>query len=67
MNSDSLLLWSKQFALVWFFLMFVGILIWVYWPGKKNSYDETANTILDDDDLDQHHKKDGKKEESEQS
>ena len=41
--------WSKTFALVWFFVIFVALVVWIYWPGKKNKYDEAARRILDDD------------------
>lgn len=41
--------WTKTFALVWFFGLFVAIVVWIYWPGKKKKYDEAANRILEDD------------------
>lgn len=41
--------WSKSFALVLFFLLFVAIVVWVYWPGKKQKYDEVAQKIFDEE------------------
>ncbi|MFO1038285.1 MAG: cbb3-type cytochrome c oxidase subunit 3 [Geminicoccaceae bacterium] len=32
----------RQFWQVWLFLLFVGIVIWVYWPGRKKEMDDDA-------------------------
>ncbi|MBF0177073.1 MAG: cbb3-type cytochrome c oxidase subunit 3 [Magnetococcales bacterium] len=53
MNFDTLFVLSKTFALVWFFLAFIAIVIWVYWPSRKKGYDEAATRILHDDDAGQ--------------
>lgn len=50
MEFNALVLFSKQFALVWFFLLFVGILIWAFWPGNKKKFEDAGRMILDDDD-----------------
>ncbi|MBF0358187.1 MAG: cbb3-type cytochrome c oxidase subunit 3 [Magnetococcales bacterium] len=49
MDFNSILLFSKQFALVWFFLIFVGIVVVVYWPGNKKRFEDEGRKILDDD------------------
>ncbi len=41
--------WSKSVSLVIFFVLFVAILAWVYWPGKKKGYDEAARKIFDEE------------------
>lgn len=50
MTFDQLHLWSKEFALIWFFVLFVVIVLWVYRPGGKRTYDAAARGILDDED-----------------
>ena len=40
---------SKEFALIWFFVLFVVLVLWVYRPGSKQEYDEAARRILDED------------------
>jgi len=34
---------------VWFFLFFVGMLLWVFWPSRKPHMDRQANIPLNDD------------------
>ncbi|MBF0183572.1 MAG: cbb3-type cytochrome c oxidase subunit 3 [Magnetococcales bacterium] len=41
---------GKQFALVLFFLLFVGILFWAYRPKNKARFEQEARAILDDHD-----------------
>lgn len=48
-----MILYSKQFALVWFFLFFIGILVWVFWPSNKKRFEKAGRMMLDDDDLKQ--------------
>jgi cytochrome c oxidase cbb3-type subunit IV len=51
MDFDSLLLFSKQFSLVWFFLIFIGVVAWAYWPSHKKGFEDAGNRQLDDDPL----------------
>ena len=53
MDFDSLLRLSKEFSLIWFFLVFVGIVIWAYWPANKKEFDDTAKRMLEDDPIHQ--------------
>jgi cbb3-type cytochrome oxidase subunit 3 len=46
---DWLLTHSKEFALVWFFVVFVAIVIWAFWPGNKRKFEEIGRGILDDE------------------
>jgi len=34
---------------VWFFLFFVGMLLWVFWPARKPHMDHQAQIPLQDD------------------
>jgi cytochrome c oxidase cbb3-type subunit 4 len=49
MDFDTLYRFSKEFSLIWFFLLFIGVLGWVYWPGRKKGYEEAGRMALDDD------------------
>ncbi|MBF0380894.1 MAG: cbb3-type cytochrome c oxidase subunit 3 [Magnetococcales bacterium] len=40
---------SKQFSLIWFFLLFIGIVLWAYWPSHKKGFEEEGEKLLDDD------------------
>ena len=37
---------------VWLLVLFVGIVVWVYWPKRKRSMDDSARIPLRDDDGD---------------
>jgi cbb3-type cytochrome oxidase subunit 3 len=50
MNADEMLLLSREFSLVLFFLLFVGILFWAFWPKNKERFDREARRILEDRD-----------------
>ncbi|MBF0426735.1 MAG: cbb3-type cytochrome c oxidase subunit 3 [Magnetococcales bacterium] len=49
MNVTEMFAFAKVFSLVWFFLLFVGVVIWVYWPGRKGRLEEAGRRALDDD------------------
>ncbi|MBF0186838.1 MAG: cbb3-type cytochrome c oxidase subunit 3 [Magnetococcales bacterium] len=49
MDFDTLMLLSKEFALILFFLVFVGIVAYVYLPGNKNRFEKAGRMALDDD------------------
>ncbi|MBF0625216.1 MAG: cbb3-type cytochrome c oxidase subunit 3 [Magnetococcales bacterium] len=40
---------AKEFALVWFFLLFVGIVLWAFWPGNRKRFEQAGRMALDDD------------------
>ena len=40
---------SQTIALILFVGLFVGILVYVFWPGNKAKFDEAAELPLDDD------------------
>ncbi|MBF0212151.1 MAG: cbb3-type cytochrome c oxidase subunit 3 [Magnetococcales bacterium] len=50
MDFDTLVSYSRQFGLVWFFLLFVGIVAWAYWPGNKKRFEKEGQKILEDGD-----------------
>lgn len=39
----------KQLWLVWFMLLFVGIVAWVFWPRNKTRLERHGRIPLDDD------------------
>ena len=39
---DSLLGILKQFWVIWLMVLFVGIVAWVYWPGRRREMDDNA-------------------------
>ena len=43
---------AKQFALVWFFLIFLGVAVWAFWPSNKKKFDEMGRMPLDDEEED---------------
>ncbi|MBF0443957.1 MAG: cbb3-type cytochrome c oxidase subunit 3 [Magnetococcales bacterium] len=40
---------SKQFSLIWFFLIFVAIVLWVFWPSHKKGLEEDGQKFMEDD------------------
>ncbi|MEO5330600.1 MAG: cbb3-type cytochrome c oxidase subunit 3 [Magnetococcus sp. YQC-5] len=50
MTTDEMLLFSRQFSLVLFFLLFVGIVLWAYWPKNKERFEKEARSILEEPD-----------------
>ncbi|MEO5364957.1 MAG: cbb3-type cytochrome c oxidase subunit 3 [Magnetococcus sp. WYHC-3] len=41
---------TKEFALVWFFLFFVGVIVWAYWPANKKRFEDAGRSLFDEDD-----------------
>lgn len=39
----------RELWLVWFMLLFVGIVAWAFWPGRRRKLQEHANIPLRDD------------------
>ncbi|MBF0179937.1 MAG: cbb3-type cytochrome c oxidase subunit 3 [Magnetococcales bacterium] len=54
MGFNELVNFSKQFGLVWFFLLFVAILVWAFWPGNKKRFEDEGRRILEDEERDRH-------------
>lgn len=50
MDFDGLVSFTRQFGLVWFFLLFVAIVAWAYWPGNKKRFEQEGRKILEDAD-----------------
>lgn len=46
---DDLIYFSRIFALVLFFVLFVGILVWAFLPGNKQRFEKEARKILEED------------------
>lgn len=41
---------SQTVALVLFVALFIGIVVYVFWPGNKKKFDQAAQLPLDDND-----------------
>ncbi len=41
---------SQTAALVLFVALFVGVVVYVFWPGNKKKFDDAAKLPLEDDD-----------------
>jgi cbb3-type cytochrome oxidase subunit 3 len=49
MSLIDLLSQVKSLWTVWFFLVFVGVIAWTLWPGRRSEMDARARIPLDDD------------------
>ncbi|MBF0190758.1 MAG: cbb3-type cytochrome c oxidase subunit 3 [Magnetococcales bacterium] len=50
MDFDTLVAFSRQFGVVWFFLLFVGIVAWAFWPGNKKRFEKEGRRVLEEGD-----------------
>ncbi len=39
----------RSYWIVWVMLLFVGMIVWVYWPNHRAAMDAHARIPLDDD------------------
>jgi cytochrome c oxidase cbb3-type subunit 4 len=39
----------RQLWVVWLMLLFVGIAVWVFWPGRKKELEDHGRIPLDDE------------------
>ena len=49
-SHDALIYFSKSWGLFYLMGFSVAVLIYAFWPSKKEVFDRAANQILDDDD-----------------
>jgi len=47
---DTLVWFSKSFGLFYLIGLSIAILIYVYWPSNKKTFDRAANSVLHDED-----------------
>ena len=50
MTYESATTFSQIAALVIFIALFLGVIVYVFWPGNKKKFDEAANLPLEDED-----------------
>jgi len=50
MDYQSATVLSQTVALVFFIALFLGIIVYVFWPGNKKKFDEAAQLPLEDND-----------------
>ena len=44
-----LAVWMRQLWVVWLMLLFVGLTVWVFWPGRKKDLERHGEIPLKDD------------------
>ena len=52
MELAEIVAFAQRFWVVWLLALFIGILVWVFWPGRKQEMDRYARIPLDDDGAD---------------
>lgn len=50
MTHDAVLLFSKTWGTVYLFVFFVVAVIWAFWPGHRDTYQDAAEWPLSDED-----------------
>ncbi len=40
--------WLRQLWVLWLMLLFVGIAVWVFWPGRKGELERHGRIPLED-------------------
>ncbi len=46
---ETLAKFAQTWGTVYFVLIFLGVLIYAFWPANKKSFDEAARTVLNDE------------------
>jgi len=49
-SHDILVAIAKSFGLFYLIALSIGVVAYVYWPSRKQTYDRAARAILDDKD-----------------
>ena len=49
MNYDDVAAFSGVFGLIFFMVLFAGILVYALWPGNKRKFDHAARIPLEED------------------
>ena len=50
MNYEAVARFAQDWGLVYFGLLFIGVLVYVFWPRNKKGFDEAARLPLEEDD-----------------
>jgi len=50
MTYEAVAKFAQNLGLVYFGLMFIGVLVYVFWPRNKKRFDEAARLPLEEDD-----------------
>ncbi len=56
MSYDSVATYSQVASLLFFIAMFIGVIVYVFWPGNRQKFDEVQRKALD---LDPENKRSG--------
>ncbi|MDR6756502.1 cytochrome c oxidase cbb3-type subunit 4 [Mycoplana sp. BE70] len=48
-DHDTVTAFAKSFGLFYLIAMFIGVVIYAYWPKNRKRFDQAANSIVTDD------------------
>jgi cytochrome c oxidase cbb3-type subunit 4 len=46
---EEIVYWARQLWVLWLMLLFLAIVAWAYWPGRRKKMEEHARIPLQDD------------------
>ena len=46
---EDALVWLRSLWLLWLMLLFIGIVAWVFWPGRRRRMESHGRIPLEDD------------------
>ncbi|AXI48590.1 CcoQ/FixQ family Cbb3-type cytochrome c oxidase assembly chaperone [Sulfitobacter sp. SK012] len=49
MTHDAVLVFSKTAGAIYLLTVFLGAVLWTYWPSRRRIYDEAAQSPLNDE------------------
>ncbi|MBF0423525.1 MAG: cbb3-type cytochrome c oxidase subunit 3 [Magnetococcales bacterium] len=50
MTFDEMMVVSKEVSLILFFILFLGVIGWAYWPGHRTRFENEGKKILEEED-----------------
>lgn len=51
MTFEAIYEFVRSFWVLWLMLLFIGIVVWAFWPGRRKDLEAHARIPLDDDHL----------------
>lgn len=49
-DHETLVAFAKTFGLFYLIAMFLGTVVYAFWPSKRDEFDRAARSVLDDED-----------------
>jgi len=53
MTFEAIYAFLRSFWVVWLGLLFIGIIVWVFWPGRRKEMESHGRIPLNDDEREQ--------------